>query len=149
MAIESTSLLSLPSEVRQQIIGNLVETGGAASIRSVFLTCKALHDDVKNLKYPMPMNSHNRDEVFVGRLRRDESNPNTLNMWVVSDNLRKGAATNAVQIAEYLVKNKLVPITAGFWMSRDSDVPLQSSVTLGVLKSIFTMRSVEANLFLR
>jgi aspartate-semialdehyde dehydrogenase len=67
-----------------------------------------LEDDVKNLKYPMPMNSHNRDEVFVGRLRRDESQPKTLNMWVVADNLRKGAATNAVQIAEYLVKNKLV-----------------------------------------
>jgi aspartate-semialdehyde dehydrogenase len=67
-----------------------------------------LEDDVKNLKYPMPMNAHNRDEVFVGRLRRDESQPKTLNMWVVADNLRKGAATNAVQIAEYLVKNKLV-----------------------------------------
>jgi aspartate-semialdehyde dehydrogenase len=67
-----------------------------------------LEDDVKNLKYPMPMNAHNKDEVFVGRLRRDESQPKTLNMWVVADNLRKGAATNAVQIAEYLVKNKLV-----------------------------------------
>jgi aspartate-semialdehyde dehydrogenase len=67
-----------------------------------------LEDDVKNLKYPMPMNAHNRDEVFVGRLRRDESQPKTLNMWVVADNLRKGAATNAVQIAEYLVRNKLV-----------------------------------------
>lgn len=65
-------------------------------------------DDVKNLKYPMPMDAHNRDEVFVGRMRRDETQANTLNMWIVSDNLRKGAATNAVQIAEYLVKNKLV-----------------------------------------
>ena len=65
-------------------------------------------DDVKNLKYPMPMDAHNRDEVFVGRLRRDETQANTLNMWIVSDNLRKGAATNAVQIAEYLMKNKLV-----------------------------------------
>jgi len=65
-------------------------------------------DDVKNLKYPMPKDAHNRDEVFVGRLRRDETQANTLNMWIVSDNLRKGAATNAVQIAEYLVKNKLV-----------------------------------------
>jgi aspartate-semialdehyde dehydrogenase len=51
----------------------------------------------------MPINANNRDEVFVGRLRRDESQPNTLNMWIVSDNLRKGAATNAVQIAEYLM----------------------------------------------
>jgi aspartate-semialdehyde dehydrogenase len=49
-----------------------------------------------------------KDETFVGRLRRDESNPNTLNMWIVSDNLRKGAATNAVQIAEYLMEHKLV-----------------------------------------
>lgn len=65
-------------------------------------------DDIKNLKYPMPMDSHNKDEVFVGRLRRDETQPKTLNMWIVSDNLRKGAATNAVQIAEYLVKNKLI-----------------------------------------
>jgi aspartate-semialdehyde dehydrogenase len=56
----------------------------------------------------MPIVSHNRDEVFVGRLRRDESQPKTLNMWVVSDNLRKGAATNAIQIAEYLVENKLI-----------------------------------------
>ncbi len=65
-------------------------------------------DDVKNLKYPMPIDAHEKDEVFVGRLRRDESQPNTLNMFIVSDNLRKGAATNAVQIAEYLIKNKLV-----------------------------------------
>jgi len=67
-----------------------------------------VEDDVKNLKYPMPMNAHHKDEVFVGRLRRDESHPNTLNMWIVADNLRKGAATNAVQIGEYLIKNKLV-----------------------------------------
>ena len=65
-------------------------------------------DDVKNLKYPMPMDAHNKDDVFVGRIRRDESNPNTLNMWIVSDNLRKGAATNAIQIAEYLVTQKLI-----------------------------------------
>lgn len=64
-------------------------------------------DDVKNLQYPMPLHAHNKDEVFVGRLRRDESQPNTLNMWIVSDNLRKGAATNAVQIAEYLLANGL------------------------------------------
>ena len=67
-----------------------------------------LVDDVKNLKYPMPMDSHDKDEVFVGRLRRDETQPKTLNMWIVSDNLRKGAATNAVQIAEYLVEKKLI-----------------------------------------
>lgn len=67
-----------------------------------------LVDDVANLKYPMPLHSHNRDEVFVGRIRRDHSQPNTLNLWVVADNLRKGAATNAVQIAEYLVAKSLV-----------------------------------------
>ena len=65
-------------------------------------------DDPSAQQYPMPRDSHNRDEVFVGRLRRDETQPNTLNMWVVSDNLRKGAATNAVQIAEYLVEKKLL-----------------------------------------
>lgn len=67
-----------------------------------------LQDDVKNNVYPMPLTSHNRDEVFVGRIRRDESQAKSLNMWIVADNLRKGAATNAVQIAEYLVKEKLV-----------------------------------------
>ncbi len=59
-------------------------------------------DDLPNQQYPMPKDAHDKDEVFVGRLRRDESQPKTLNMWIVSDNLRKGAATNAVQIAEYL-----------------------------------------------
>jgi len=67
-----------------------------------------VQDDLQNQLYPMPMNAHNKDEVFVGRIRRDESQANTLNLWIVSDNLRKGAATNAVQIAEYLLKNKLV-----------------------------------------
>ena len=65
-------------------------------------------DDIANLKYPMPKDAHEKDEVFVGRIRRDESMLNTLNMWIVADNLRKGAATNAVQIAEYLVKKELV-----------------------------------------
>jgi aspartate-semialdehyde dehydrogenase len=67
-----------------------------------------LQDDIANQIYPMPMNAHNKDEVFVGRIRRDETQAKTLNMWIVSDNLRKGAATNAVQIAEYLVEAKLV-----------------------------------------
>ncbi|WP_210466644.1 aspartate-semialdehyde dehydrogenase [Rufibacter roseolus] len=65
-------------------------------------------DDVANLKYPMPMDAHGKDEVLVGRIRRDETQDKTINMWIVADNLRKGAATNAVQIAEYLVENKLV-----------------------------------------
>ncbi|HEY0677201.1 MAG TPA: aspartate-semialdehyde dehydrogenase [Chitinophagaceae bacterium] len=59
-------------------------------------------DEPASQRYPMPMDAHEKDEVFVGRIRRDESQPNTLNLWIVSDNLRKGAATNAVQIAEYL-----------------------------------------------
>lgn len=67
-----------------------------------------VQDDPQNNIYPMPKYAEGKDAVFVGRLRRDFSQPKTLNMWVVSDNLRKGAATNAVQIAEYLVKNKLV-----------------------------------------
>ncbi|MFM8346697.1 MAG: aspartate-semialdehyde dehydrogenase, partial [Bacteroidota bacterium] len=65
-------------------------------------------DDVKNNIYPMPILSHGKDEVFVGRIRRDDSQPNTLNLWVVADNLRKGAATNAVQIAEYMREHSLI-----------------------------------------
>lgn len=65
-------------------------------------------DDPSAQLYPMPMDAHEKDDVFVGRLRRDESQPKTLNMWVVSDNLRKGAATNAIQIAEYLVSAGLL-----------------------------------------
>src|SRR3984893_4825512 len=65
-------------------------------------------DDPANAQYPMPKDAHEKDEVFVGRLRRDETQPKTLNMWIVSDNLRKGAATNAVQIAEYLVRKGLI-----------------------------------------
>ncbi len=65
-------------------------------------------DDLANLKYPMPKDAHEKDEVFVGRIRRDESMANTLNLWIVADNLRKGAATNAVQIAEYLVAKAIV-----------------------------------------
>jgi len=67
-----------------------------------------IKDDLSNANYPMPYYSKDRDEVFVGRIRKDESIENGLNMWVVADNLRKGAATNAVQIAEYLVKEQLV-----------------------------------------
>lgn len=67
-----------------------------------------VQDNPDTKTYPMPMYANQKDEVFVGRIRRDETQPKTLNMWIVSDNLRKGAATNAIQIAEYLVKNKLV-----------------------------------------
>ena len=67
-----------------------------------------VQDDLANNVYPMAINAHNKDEVFVGRIRRDESQENTLNLWIVADNLRKGAATNTVQIAEYLIENNLV-----------------------------------------
>jgi len=71
-----------------------------------------VEDDVQNFIYPMPLTAHEKDETFVGRIRRDETQPNTLNCWIVSDNLRKGAATNAVQIAEYLLKNNLIKTAA-------------------------------------
>ena len=67
-----------------------------------------VQDNTDTFTYPMPLYAQGKNDVFVGRIRRDESQPNTLNMWVVADNLRKGAATNTVQIAEYLVANKLV-----------------------------------------
>lgn len=66
-----------------------------------------VYDNPAKNEYPMPIMAHNRDEVFVGRIRRDLSREKCLNLWVVSDNIRKGAATNAVQIAEYMYKNKL------------------------------------------
>ena len=67
-----------------------------------------VQDDVQHNIYPMPIWSHDKDDVFVGRIRRDESQANTLNLWVVSDNLRKGAATNAVQVAELLLKKGFI-----------------------------------------
>lgn len=67
-----------------------------------------VQDDVNAQLYPMPLWAHEKDEVFVGRIRRDETQPNTLNCWIVSDNLRKGAATNAIQIAEYMMANGLL-----------------------------------------
>lgn len=81
-----------------------------AEVRSLLESAPGVivQDDPANNIYPMPITAHKKDEVFVGRLRRDESQANTLNMWIVADNLRKGAATNAVQIAEYALENKLV-----------------------------------------
>ena len=67
-----------------------------------------VQDDIVNHVYPMPVFAHDKDEVFVGRIRRDESQENSLNLWIVSDNLRKGAATNTVQIAEYLIAHKIL-----------------------------------------
>lgn len=79
-------------------------------IRAILKDTKGviLQDDTSNQQYPMPLFAEGKDEVFVGRIRRDESQPNTVNMWIVADNLRKGAATNAVQIAEYLAKKGLI-----------------------------------------
>lgn len=81
-----------------------------SEVRSILAVTPGVivQDDPKSNLYPMPITSHGRDEVFVGRLRRDESQPNTLNMWIVADNLRKGAATNAVQIAEFMLEHSLV-----------------------------------------
>ena len=81
-----------------------------AEVRSILENAEGVIvvDDPTNNLYPMPKDAHERDEVFVGRIRRDETQKKTLNLWIVADNLRKGAATNAVQIAEYLVKNKIV-----------------------------------------
>jgi aspartate-semialdehyde dehydrogenase len=67
-----------------------------------------VQDNLDTNTYPMPLYAHGKDDVFVGRIRRDESQPNSLNMWVVSDNLRKGAAKNTIQIAEYLIRQGLV-----------------------------------------
>ena len=67
-----------------------------------------VQDNIDVFEYPMPIYAHEKDDVFVGRIRRDDSQPNTLNMWVVADNLRKGAATNTIQIGEYLIKHGLV-----------------------------------------
>ncbi len=67
-----------------------------------------VQDNTATNSYPMPLYSQGKDEVFVGRIRRDESQPNTLNLWIVADNLRKGAATNTIQIAEYLIANNLI-----------------------------------------
>jgi aspartate-semialdehyde dehydrogenase len=69
-----------------------------------------LKDDPTTNSYPMPKYAEAKDDVFVGRIRRDETNPNTLNLWIVSDNLRKGAATNAVQIAQLLVKKGILKV---------------------------------------
>jgi aspartate-semialdehyde dehydrogenase len=68
-----------------------------------------LQDDPATNSYPMPRFAEARDDVFVGRLRRDESQEKTLNMWIVADNLRKGAATNAIQIGELLIRKGLLP----------------------------------------
>ncbi len=124
MMLETKKIMNLPelkitaTTVRVPTMGGHSESINATfelpidltEIRNIFSHSEGiiLQDDPSKLLYPMPLTAHDKDEVFVGRLRIDNSCDNTLNMWVVSDNLRKGAATNAVQIAEYLVKKGFV-----------------------------------------
>jgi len=124
MMFETKKIMNLPelritaTTVRIPTMGGHSESINASfekpidlkEIRSILLHSEGIivQDDPQKLLYPMPLTSQDKDEVFVGRLRIDDSFPNTLNMWVVSDNLRKGAATNAVQIAEYLLKKGFV-----------------------------------------
>jgi aspartate-semialdehyde dehydrogenase len=112
------SIRVTPTAVRIPVMGGHAEAVNAEfdqefdllEVREILSATKGVvvEDDPAQNKYPMPINSHQKDEVFVGRLRRDETQPKTLNMWIVADNLRKGAATNAVQIAEYVRENLLL-----------------------------------------
>ena len=107
-----------PTAVRVPVMGGHSESVNIefenefelAEVRTILENSEGIivNDDVANFKYPMPMDAHGKDDVFVGRLRRDETQAKTLNMWIVADNLRKGAATNAVQIGEYLLKHGLI-----------------------------------------
>ena len=116
--LNDSSIGITATAVRVPVVGGHSESVNAAferdfdieEVRELLKNTKGiiLKDDVSAFEYPMPRDSHGKDEVFVGRVRRDESNPNTLNLWIVADNLRKGAATNAVQIAEYLVEQGLL-----------------------------------------
>jgi aspartate-semialdehyde dehydrogenase len=112
------NILLTATTVRIPVIGGHsesvnVEFANEFELADVIETLKkapgvVVQDDLSQQVYPMPLLAHEKDEVFVGRIRRDETRPNTLNLWIVSDNLRKGAATNAVQIAEYLLSKKLI-----------------------------------------
>jgi len=98
---ESVNIETKQAFELKEIIGMLEDTEGIV-----------VQNDHNKNEYPMPLYAHHKDEVFVGRIRRDFSIDNGLNMWIVADNLRKGAATNAVQIAEFLVTHELVGVTA-------------------------------------
>jgi aspartate-semialdehyde dehydrogenase len=112
------NILLTATTVRIPVIGGHsesvnVEFANEFELNDVIETLKkapgvVVQDDLSQQIYPMPLLAHEKDEVFVGRIRREETRPNTLNLWIVSDNLRKGAATNAVQIAEYLLSKKLI-----------------------------------------
>ena len=112
------SLMITATAVRIPVVGGHSESVNVEfkkefdlnEIREILKNTKgiSLKDDTDNFEYPMPIDTQGKDEVFVGRLRRDESNKNSLNIWIVADNLRKGAATNAVQIAEYLLEKEFI-----------------------------------------
>jgi aspartate-semialdehyde dehydrogenase len=94
---ESVNLTLSKSAELEEVRRVLSETSGVV-----------VQDDIQNNDYPMPLQAHGKDDVFVGRLRKDTSQDNGLNLWIVADNLRKGAATNTVQIAEYLASAGLL-----------------------------------------
>lgn len=115
--LEDNSIMVTSTVVRIPVVGghseavnvefeNDYDLNEAISLMSNFPGI-LIYDNPEENKYPMPILSHNRDEVFVGRIRRDHSREKCLNLWIVSDNIRKGAATNAIQIAEYMVAGKL------------------------------------------
>ena len=120
---ESRKIMGIPdlkvtaTAVRVPVVGGHSESVNVSfenevdidEVKLILQACPGvvLLDEPSRNVYPMPLNSKGKDEVFVGRIRRDESQPNTLNLWIVADNLRKGAATNTVQIAEHLIKEKI------------------------------------------
>jgi aspartate-semialdehyde dehydrogenase len=116
--LRDDSILVTATTVRIPVIGGHSESVNVefendfdlAEVKSVLEKAPGVivQDDPSLQLYPMPLWAHEKDAVFVGRLRRDESQPKTLNLWIVSDNLRKGAATNAIQIAEYLLQKNLL-----------------------------------------
>ncbi|MGC9470661.1 MAG: aspartate-semialdehyde dehydrogenase [Bacteroidales bacterium] len=116
--LQDASIQITATAVRVPVMGGhsesvnveLKKTFGMDEIRKLLAATPGIkvQDDPKHFQYPMPLTSHERDDVFVGRLRKDESCDNALNLWIVSDNLRKGAATNAVQISEYLLDQDLI-----------------------------------------
>lgn len=116
--LSDDSIKVTATAVRVPIVGGHSEAVNVAfstdfdvnEVRSILENTSGVvvQDNTDNFSYPMPIYAEGKDEVFVGRIRRDESQDNTLNLWIVADNLRKGAATNTVQIAEYLVANRLV-----------------------------------------
>ena len=116
--LEDNSFSVTATAVRIPTAGGHSESGNiefvrdftTEEVRSLFEATPGIvvQDDIANHVYPMPVFAHDKDEVFVGRIRRDESQENSLNLWIVSDNLRKGAATNNVQIAEYLIAHKIL-----------------------------------------